>query len=468
VVISGWGLALVRPLILKFVPVVGGIKVDGAALAFAGAVALVTGVAFSLIPTLQAWSTDLSVAFRGDVTRATTGRQTRRMHALLAGTQIALAFLLMVGAGLAVRTFANLLRIDPGYNPHHVLAVDLEFQGRYDDPQRVHAFREEFLTRVRHLPGVMAAATSDILPLRNFGHHSLYDIDGDRAAPPEGHDLYDCQVSADYFRTLGIPVLRGRDFREADRRDYSNRPVVMVNRALAECFWPARNSIGQRLRHRRSGEAYEVIGVVENQCYRPWQVVGRQEPLPTIYFNQDASTWWCVTVRTQGDPLALAPAVKAVIRQLDDQILISRAGPMEEDLHAVFQVQQATMLVVGVFAVFAFTLSVVGLYGVMAHSTRSRFKEIAIRIATGAKPADIVRMILRQGATIVAVGMGVGLAGVCALACVAASYVYGVAPMDGLTIGGAVLLLGIASAVACFLPACRAAGIDPMVTLRCE
>ncbi len=468
-VISVWGLALVRPLVLKSVPVVGGIKVDAAALAFAGAVALATGGVFSLIPALQAWRTDLSTAFRGDATHATTGRQTRQVHSLLAASQIALAFILVVGAGLAVRTFTNLLHIDPGYDPHHVLAVDLEFpMANYalKDPQRVEAFREEFLTRVRRLPGVVAVATSGALPLRNFGHRDIYDVEGDRAAPAQGYDLYDCRVSVDYFRTLGIPVLMGSDFREADPRDYSNRPVVMVNRVLAQRLWPGQNAVGQRLKCRRDNNAYEVIGVVENQCYRPEQVTGKQELVPTIYFNRP--TIRIVTIRTQGDPLALAPVVKAMVRQLDDQVLVSRVGPMEDDLRALFRVQQATMLLVGVFAVFAFTLSVVGLYGVMAYSTRSRFKEIAIRIATGARPADILRMILRQGATVVAVGMGVGLAGVFALARVAAGYVYGVAPMDGLTLAGAVLLLGIASGVACCLPARRAAKIDPMAALRYE
>jgi predicted permease len=439
------------------------------ALAFAGLVALATGAVFSLIPALPACRTDLSTAFRGDVTHTTTGRQTRRMHSLLAGSQIALAFILVVGAGLAVRTFTNLLHIDPGYDPHHVLAVAFEFpsvNSEPRDPKRVEAFREKFLTRIRQLPGTVASATSGALPLRSFGHHDIYDIEGNRAAPAEGYDLYDCQVGADYFRTLRIPVLMGRDFREADQRDSSDRPVVIVNRVLAQRLWPGQNPIGQRLKCRSDNNAYEVIGVVENQCYRAEQVIGKQEFVPTVYFHRP--TIKNVTVRTQGDPLALASAVKAIVRELDDQVLVTRLGPMEEDLHAVFRVQQATMLLVGVFAGFAFTLSVVGLYGVMAHSTRSRFKEIAIRIAAGARPADILGMILKQGATLVAAGIGIGLAGVWALARVAASYVYGVAPMDGLTIGGAVLLLGIASAVACFLPARRAAGIDPMVTLRCE
>jgi putative ABC transport system permease protein len=465
VVISLWGLAFLRPLVLRYVPVVGGVNVDVTALAFA--VALATGVTFGLIPAFQAWKTDLSLAFRGDATQATTGRRTRRTHSLLAASQIALAFILIVGAGLAVRTFANLLRIDPGFRPHHVLAMRIGFQTGNFDMQRVDAFHDEFLTRVRHLPGVTAAAISDGLPLSDQGSHFLFDVEGDPAPSEDGHDSYSSWVSADYFRTLGARLLRGRDFRESDRLNF-DRLVVIVNRALAERFWPSQNPIGQRLKRKGDRDVYEIIGVVENECYRDAQLTGQLDISPRTYFNRYSNGSVNVMVRTEGDPLALAPAVKALIRQLDDQILVSRARLMEEDLREVFQLSHLTMLLVGVFAVFAFTLSVVGLYGVMAHSTRSRFKEIAIRIATGARPADILGMILKQGTVVVAVGMGVGLAGVFALARVAASYVYGVAPTDYLTLGGAVLLLGLASAAACFLPARRAARIDPMVALRYE
>jgi putative ABC transport system permease protein len=479
VVISFLGLGLLRPLILSYVPVVGGLTVDLKVLAFAAAIAWVTGVAFGLIPARQAWKTDLSTAFRGDAMHATTGRQTRRMHSLLAASQIALAFLLIAGAGLAVRTFANLLRIDPGFDPHHVLTMHIDFQRGNYDYQRVSALQEELLNRVRRLPGVVAAATSNGLPLSDQGNGFLFDVAGDPAPPPDGYQAYNSWVSAGYFRTLGVPLLMGRDFSEADRL-YPERQVLIINRALAERFWPSGkgpqtqnsafgspNPIGQRLNQRRGGPC-EIIGVVENECYRDAQLTGKLEVSPRVYFPRYYSGYTNVTVRTQGDPLALAPAVKTIIRQLDDQILVTRARPMEDDLHEAFRLQQLTLLLVGVFAVFAFTLSVVGLYGVMAHSTRSRSKEIAIRIATGARPADVLRMILKQGATIVVVGMGAGLAGMVALARVAASYIYGVAPLDPLTLGGAVLLLGVASALACALPARRAARIDPMLALRYE
>lgn len=465
-VISFCGLTLLRPMILKHVPVVGGLKMDLMALGFAGAVALATGVAFALVPALQAWKTDLSMAFRGDTTHATTGRQTRRTHSLLAASQIALAFLLIVGAGLAVRTFANLLRIDPGFNPHNVLTMGLRFQSGNYDSKRTDAFHDEFLARVRQLPGVVAAAASNGLPLCDQGNGLLFDVEGEPSPSPDGHHAYTSSVSTDYFRTLGVRLLLGRDFTEADRQG-PGRSVVIINRALARYFEAAGSPIGQRLNTRR-GDHYEIIGVVENECYREGQLTGKLDVSPRVYFNEYYPAYTNVTIRTQGDPLSLAQPVKTLVRELDSQILVSRPRTMEDELHEAFQLQHLTMVLVGVFAVFAFTLSVVGLYGVMAHSIRSRFKEIAIRITTGAGPVDILRMVLRQGAMIVTAGLAVGLVAIVALARIAASYVYGVAPTDSLTLVGATLLLAMASAAACFLLARRAARIDPMAALRYE
>lgn len=467
VVISLCGLAFLRPLILSYVPAVGGVKVDVTVTAFAGAIALATGMVFGLIPAFQAWRTDLSAAFRGDSTHATTGRQTRRTHSLLAASQIALAFILIVGAGLAVRTFSNLLRIDPGFNPHNVLTMEIDFQRGNSDINRVHAFHDEFLTRVRHLPGVVAAATSNGLPLSNQGNRFVFDVEGDSAPSKDGHDSYSSSVSADYFHALGVPLLMGRDFSEAGRLNF-DWPVVIVNRALAQRLWPSQNPIGQRLKHKWRNDVYEIIGVVENECFRDAQLTGKLDISPRTYFNRYYSGYANVTLRTQADPLALAPAVKAIIRQLDDQILVSRVRLMEDDLREAFQLQRMTMLLVELFAVSAFTLSIVGLYGVMTHSTRSRFKEVAIRIAMGARPSDILGMILKQGAAVAVLGMGVGLAAVVALARVTAGYVYGVTPMDPLTLVGAVLLLTFATIAACYLPARRAAKIDPMQALRYE
>ena len=470
--ISVWALGALRPLILSYVHVIGGIGVDLRVLAFAAVVALVTGMTFGLIPALQAWRTDLSTALKGEATQATTSVRTRRAHGLLVTGQIALAFILLVGAGLAVRTFLNLLQIDPGFNPHHVLAMMVE-PPRYDR-SRGAAFPHEVVSRVAQLPGVMAAAvSSEALPLWFPGGEILFDMQGRPTASPEGDLVRASYVSAGYIRTLGVPLLTGRDFGEGDR----DQPVALINRTLAQRFWPSDegpqtqnsafgspNPLGQRLKVRGRDESYEIIGVVADERYWSAQWTGKVEILPRVYLDRYQSGWFNLMIRTASNPLDLGPAVRALIKDMDDRVLVRWARSMDDDVHDVFKPQQLTMLLVGVFAVFAFALTIVGLYGVMAHTARSRYREIAIRMATGARPADILRMILRQGAMVVIVGMGVGLAGVFALARVAASYVYGVAPMDWLTLAGAVLLLG----VACGLPARRAAKIDPMVALRYE
>ncbi len=463
VVISLWGLGALRPLILSHVHVIGGIGLDFRVLTFAALVAIMTGATFGLIPALQAWRTDLSAALKGDSTQATTSVQTRRAHGLLVAGQMALAFLLIVGAGLAVRTFLNLLRIDPGFNPHHVLAMVVE-PPRYDGSRGV-AFPHEVVSRVVQLPGVVAAAvSSEALPLWFPGGELLFDMQGRPTASPEGDRVRASYVSAGYFRTLGVPLLTGRDFGEADL----SQPVAIINRTMAERFWPSGNPLGQHLKTRGRDDSYEIIGVVADERYWPEQWTGKVEILPRVYLDRYGRGGFNLMIRTASNPLGLGPAVRALVKDMDDRVLVRWVRSMDDDVHEVFRPQQLTMLLVGVFAVFAFALTIVGLYGVMAHSARSRYREIAIRMATGARPADILRMILRQGATVVGIGMGAGLAGVCALARVVASYVYGVAPMDGLTLAGAALLLGVASAVACGLPARRAARIDPMAALRYE
>ncbi len=477
VLLSLWGLGALRPSVLACVSVVGGIGLDVRVLAFAAVLALTTGAVFGLLPAVQAWKMDLSTALKGDATQATTSVRTRRTHRLLVAGQIALAFILVVGAALAIQTFANLLRADPGFNPHQVLALMVEPgpqsqkfaigspTPRYDDKRGV-AFQQELVSRVTQLPGVVSTAISAwVLPMWNpGGRRFLFDLE-DRPAPsPEGYEASESEVGVGYFSTLGVPLLMGRDFRETDL----DQPVVIINRTLAQRFWPSGNPLGQRLKSKGRGPSYEIIGVVGDECYTGDQLTGKQEIAPRIYLHNYGPGTFNLMVRTASNPLGLGPAVRALVKEMDDRSLVRYIRTMDDDVHGKFKSEQLIMLLVAVFAVFAFTLTVVGLYGVMAHSARSRYREIAIRIATGARPADILRMILKQGAVVVVIGMGAGLAGMFALARIAASYVYGVAPMDALTIGGATLLLGVASTVACGLPARRAARIDPMAALRYE
>ena len=468
VLISIWGLKILGPLILAYVPTVEGIDLDAKVLAFAGLVALVTGVTFGLIPAVHILRADISTILKGGSTHATTGIQARRVRMLLVVSQIALAFILIVGAGLAVRTFSNLLRIDPGFNPHNVLAMSIDIPRNMSRGERVNSFHEKLLARIRALPGVIAAATSDGLPLVDQGHLFIFNIEGRSASSSDGYDSSCSYVSADYFRTLGVPLLMGRDFNETDRSN-RERPVVIVNKALADRFWPAGNPIGEQLKQRLGGsDSYEIIGVVENECYRTAQLTGKLDISPRVYFNQRYSGHANVTIRARANPLNLVSAVRVVILELDDQVLVSHVRLMEEHLRERFKSQRLTMLLVGIFAVFAFTLSVIGLYGVMAYAAKSRSHEIAIRMATGATSGDILRMILKQGAMVIVIGMGIGLVSMIGLARLASNYVYGVAPLDPSTLVGAVLLLAVASILACFVPARRAAQIDPMKALRYE
>jgi len=470
VLLSYWGLETLRPLILAYVPTVGGIDLDAKVLGFAGLVALVTGVTFGLIPAVHILRTDLSTILKGGSTQATTGIQTRRVRMTLVVSQIALAFVLIVGAGLAVRTVSNLLRIDPGFNPQNVLNVRISIpHGRYRG-ELLDTFHEEFMAQIRTLPGVIAVATSGGLPLVDQGHHFIFEIEGRGASSPDGHDSYSSWVSTDYFRTLRVPLLMGRDFQDTDRFGYNQSPnqSVIINKAFADLFWPDGNPIGQRLKRKNGSDSYEIIGVVQDECYRTPQLTGKLDISPRAYFNRHNSGSVNMTIRTKSHPLSLVSSVRAIIHELDDEILVRHIGLMQESLRERFKSQRLTMLLVGIFAVFAFTLSIVGLYGMMAHSARSRSHEIAIRMATGAEPGDILKMILKQGIIVIVVGTGIGFIGMLVLARIASGYVYGVAPLDPLTLVGAALLLGVVSMLACSLPARRAAKIDPMKALRYE
>lgn len=467
VLITIWGLETLRPLILAYVPTLGGIDLDVKVLAFAVIVALATGAIFGLIPAVHVSRIDLSTILKGGSTHATAGIHARRVRMLLVVSQIAMAFVLVAGAGLAIRTFSNLLQIDPGFNPHNVLAIEIDFPSSRTNDGRADSFHKELLARIRTLPGVISAATSGGLPLIDQGFRFIFDIEGRTTSSPDGYDSYCSWISDSYFRTLEVPLLSGRDFNETDRTN-KERPVVIINKVLADRFWPNGNPIGEWLKRRGGSDSYEIIGVVGDECFRTSQLTGKLDISPRAYFNRYYSGSTSVTIRARTNPLNLVSAVRAIIHELDDQVLVRHVRLMEEYLREQFKSQQLIMLLAGIFAVFAFTLSIVGLYGVIAHSARSRSHEIAIRMATGASPADILTMILKQGMMAILGGTGIGFIGMLVLAQVASGYVYGVAPMDPLTLVGAALLLGIVSILASYIPAHRAAKIDPMKALRCE
>jgi len=467
VLLSLWGLEILGPMIEADVPAVGSITLDAKVLGFAGFIALATGVIFGLIPTLHILRTDLSMTLKAGSTHATSDVQAQRFRMAIVVSQIALAFLLVVGAGLAVRTFSNLLRIDPGFNPENVLALEIDIPPRNYSESYI-SFNEELLARIRALPGVTSAATSYGLPLVDVGYLFIFDIEGRPTSSPDGYDSYASKVSNDYFRTLGVSLLMGRDFNETDRTN-RKQPVIIINKVLADHFWPNGNPIGQRLKRSKGGSgSYEIIGVVEDECYWPSSLTGKLDIAPRTYFNDFSTGSISVTIRARNNPLNLVSMVRGIIHELDDQVLVRRAGLMEELLREQFQTQCLTMLLVGIFAVFAFMLSVVGLYGVMAYSVRNRSHEIAIRMATGASPGNILRMILKQGIVVTLTGTGIGLIGIVTLARLATGYVYGVAPLDPLTLVSAAVLLDIVSILAGYIPARRAAKTDPMVALRYE
>lgn len=383
---------------------------------------------------------------------------------MLVALQMALTFTLIVGASLAGRTFYNLLRIDPGFNPRNVLTMEIELPRGHYDYKRIDAFHENLLMRIRQLPGVIAASTSDGLPLLDQGSHFLFQVEGGAAQSSNGYDAYSSWVSTGYFHTLGVPLLVGRDFDETDR----NHPVLIVNRTLARQLGAAQDVIGKRLQPNGGDDSYEIIGVVEDECYRASQLTGKLDISPRTYFLRYSSGHVNLALRVKTDPQSLAPTARTVIRDMDSQLVIRGVRLMDDVFREPFQLQQLGTLLMGVFAIFTFALGFTGLYGVVTHSTRSRLGEIAIRMAVGAGPVNILMMVLLHGVKVTTLGIGLGLSIVLALARVTASLLYGVAPLDPWILAGAVLLLGMASVGTCLLPACRAARNDPRAAFVAE
>jgi putative ABC transport system permease protein len=461
---SVWILGGLRSLIAAFVPAVGGMQVDLKTLSFAGSAGVIAGAAFGLIPALQVWRTDLCAVLRGTSGHITSGTRTQHAYLLLVACQTALAFVLLLGAGLAIRTFANLMRVDPGFNPHNVLTMRIDFsEGKYRSTS-LDAFHSELLVRLRQLPGVISATTSDSLPLGSQGSTFTFQMEGLPGVSPNAHDSYCSWVSQDYFRTLGVPLVMGRDFRATDL----NRPVVIVNKAWAQSFSSSRNPVGEQLKDKIRGDSYEIVGVAENERYRDEQFTGELAIAPRAYFHRSCPLDAYLTIRAAVDPLALIPPVRAVLRELDNRVLVSEMRTMEDRVRDTCRSQKLTMLLVTLFAALGLTLSTVGLYGAMAHLAHSRLREAAIRMAMGARPSDIFKMVLSRGAKVTALGMAIGLISMFALVPIVASHVYGVAPLDPLNLLAAALFLMVASTLATFLPACRAARAEPMTVLRQE
>jgi predicted permease len=447
------------------VPRLDEVRVDGIVLAFAAGLSLMTAMVFGAVPAVEASRTDPNSALKEGARGSSSGRGGRLRGALVVA-EIALALMLLAGSGLLINSFVRLSKVWPGYDEKNLLTANLFLSPtRYQDA-RIAPFFEQLLERVRTIPGVEAAAVVNTLPLSR-GAATDFVIEGRPAPAPGDEPSADIRVIAgDYFSTLRIPLLRGRWF-EPRETENSTR-VMVINRGMAERYWPGENPIGKRVTMMDWGPPLtgEIVGVVgdvkADSLDAPvgYTIYWPERQFPSIFDN--------LVVRTTRDPVQVATALKVAVHAFDPDLPVASIATMEERLATSVKPRRVQTVLLGVFAALALSMAIVGIYGVMAYSVSGRRREIGIRMALGADASAVRNLVLREGLLWAALGTTLGLAAALALASVLSSLLYGVKPRDPATMGGVTLLLVIVAMLACYLPARRAAKLDAMKTLRAE
>ncbi|HXO43565.1 MAG TPA: FtsX-like permease family protein, partial [Thermoanaerobaculia bacterium] len=441
-------------------------------LGFTLLVSLLTGFLFGLAPALQSSRADLAPALKegGRGHSASAGR--RRARAALVVAEIALSLLLLAGAALLLRSFVMLQRVETGFLAPAARLLTMQISpnaARYRGDKACIALYERLLERVRRLPGVESAAASDSLPPDREGDADTYVVAGRPLAPGELNPIVSAPtVSADYFRTLGIPLVKGRFFDLRDRAD--SLPVVIISEAMARRDFARQDPIGQRLK--RSGPELhdspymEIVGVVGNTRY-----LGLARALDAAYYeplSQNAGRKLFLVVRSAAAAASLAPLLRREVQAVDRDVVVTAVATMEQALSDAVGPPRFRTVLLAAFAAAAVLLAAIGIYGVIAWSVAQRTHEIGVRMALGARRADVLRLVVGQGAHLAAAGIGLGLAGAFALTRVLATLLFGVSATDPLTFVLVPILLAAVALTASLIPAQRAASIDPHVALKVE
>lgn len=449
------------------VPRMDEVRIDALVLLVTSAVAIATGVVFGLVPALQASRPNLAESLRDGGRGGTAGRPGHQLRRLLAAGQVALVVVLLTGAGLLIRSFIQLQQVQLGFRPDHLLTMQLSLPfAKYQQPQQRVAFYETLMERVRALPGVAGAGAIGDIFLSKTPNSTNFTIEGRAPTPDQQNVEVPLDgVTPDYFRAMGIPLEAGRAFTARDAADAPR--VVIINENMAKRFWPNEEAVGKRFKY-GDGDSeapwMTVVGVVGDMRRTGYDAPVRYETF--LPHAQRPTGSMQIVVRTRGAPLALAPAVRAAVRGIDADLPVYDIKSMDELLSAMIAQRRFSMALLGTFAGLALLLGVVGVYGVTSYLVAQRTREVGLRLALGAQPRTLVRMVVRQGMAVAAVGIAVGLVGALALTRLMAGLLYGVSPRDAATLLGVTAVLAVATFVANYVPARRAARVDPLVALR--
>jgi predicted permease len=441
------------------VPRLDEMSLDLRVLAFAVGASLITGLLFGLAPALHAARLGLHGMLRSGTRVAGSGR----LRNTLVVASIALAVLLLVGAGLVGTSFLRLVRVDPGFDPEHVLVASISLPAERYPNDRIAAFHTEAMRRIAAIPGVRAAGMINIAPFSGGNTAIPFSVVGrPPARPGEFPQAGWRSVTPGYFAALGIRLKRGRLLNESDLE--KGPPVIVISDTMAGRFWPGEDPIGRQIQIQGARNPFTVVGVVGDTRTQTLE----DEPAPVMYlaYRQVSLRSMWLTVRAVGAPTSVASAVQREIWAIDKTLPVANMQPLTQLMSEVAGQPRLTMLIFGLFASAALALAVIGVYGVVAYSVAQRTREIGVRLALGAQPSRIVRGVLRHGLTLAALGIMIGLIAAYALTRFIAAILYGTEPTDAVTYGAVALTLTACAAAASLAPARRAATVDPVTALR--
>ena len=481
-----WGTDLIISYLPEGIPRIREVGVDALVLAFTLAASLLTGIVFGLAPALQSSNPNLSETLK-EGERSSSGRR-QRVRGILVVSEVAMTLVLLVGAGLLVKSFWRLQNVDPGFNPRNLLTMQISVSAGANEGQRVANFFEELQQRVGGLPGVGSVSVSNGLPFQG-ANQPPFVIEGrprpepgKNAGSPSGQPAWGAGepsgilyiASPGYFQTMEISLLSGRSFTSQDTRD--SPPVAIIDEAFARQYFQNEDPIGKRLLLAVPGSAsHEIVGVARHVEH--FNLEGQAPVQSEVYFNFNQIPLQTLPqfvrrinllVRSSSDPLSLAAPVRGEIFTLNKDQSVFNVRTMGEMLSQSVAARRFSMVLLSVFAALALALAAIGIYGVMSYAVAQRTREIGIRMALGAETGDVLKLVAREGLKLAAIGMAIGLAGAFALTRLLITLLFGVAPTDALTYTVVSLALISVSLLACYVPARRATKVDPLVALRYE
>ncbi|MEJ7809327.1 MAG: ABC transporter permease [Gemmatimonadaceae bacterium] len=471
VLLAYWGVKGIRAFSPANLPRMDELHLDARVLGFALAASLATALVFGLAPALYAARPNLHEGLRAGTRGATSGLARQALRGALAVGEIALAMVLLVGAGLLARSFASLLQVDRGYRSDHVLAVTVHVWQFAETPAARAGYVRDAVERLAALPGVRAAGMTSSLPLAEAigAVRAPLTIEGRPAPAPDAVPIaHTTAVTPGYFAALGIALRRGRMLARSD--DASAPPVALINETMARRFWPDEDPIGKKIvvpiHYAGKPVSREIVGVVADVRHAGLA----EEPRPSVFLAHAQAPTGAITfaVRTAGDPLLALARVRETIRAPMPALPVSSATTLDTLLADSLRERRFHLLLLGTFSLLALALAGVGVYGIMSHATSERTREIGVRMALGARGADVLSLVMRQGGRLALVGVAAGLAGAAALTGLLRGMLYNVTPLDAVTFAGVAALVLVTAALACYVPARRATRVDPLRALRAE